>query len=143
MDIQLGMELRFDENLNDYLVYGLTRNSQIEQKLYRLGLKGFRKLTAGSGIVIVQAHPFRFGMIPASPELIDGIEVYNGNPRHDSKNRQAFEHAEAKGLKMISGSDFHRIGDEARGGVIVEDRHMPDGFAGVLLGDKITGLIRA
>lgn len=144
MDIQLGMELRFDENFNDYLVCGFDEDFLLtNRKLYRLGLEGFRRLTAGSGIAIVQAHPFRFGMTLAPPELIDGIEVYNGNPRHDSKNHLALEHAESNNLKMVSGSDFHRIGDEARGGIIVEERHMPEGFSGVLLEDKIAGLIRA
>ncbi len=143
IDIRLGMELRFDESFNDYLVYGFDEDFlKSNKKLYRLGLKGFRKLTAGSGITIVQAHPFRFGITPAAPELIDGIEVFNGNPRHDSKNHLALEYAEANGLKMTSGSDFHRIGDEARGGITVAERHMPDGFSGVLLGGGITGLIR-
>ncbi len=142
MDIQLGMELRFDGNPNDFLVYGFDEEFlKSNKKLYRLGLESFRKLTAGSGIVIVQAHPFRSGMIPASPELIDGVEVYNGNPRHDSKNHLALDHARTNNLKMLSGSDFHRIGDEARGGIVVEERYMPGGFANVLLQNKISELI--
>ncbi len=143
LDIQLGMEIRFDNDPNDYLVYGFDEDFlKCNKKLYRLDLKKFRELTSGCGIATVQAHPFRPGMVPAALELIDGIEVYNGNPRHDSRNDLAFEHAQANGLRMISGSDFHRIGDEARGGVLVESRHMPEGFAGVLLQDGITGLIR-
>jgi hypothetical protein len=143
LDVQLGMELRFDENPNDYLVYGFDEEFlKSNKKLYRLGLKDFRRLTAASGIVTVQAHPFRPGMIPAPPELIDGIEVYNGNPRHDSKNSLAEEHAAANNLKMLSGSDFHRIGDEARGGVIVDGRYISGGFAGIIQNGGITGLIR-
>jgi hypothetical protein len=142
MDIQLGMELRFDENSNDYLVYGFDEEFlRSNEKLYRLDLKGFRKLIAGSGIAIVQAHPFRPSMIPAAPGLIDGVEVYNGNPRHDSRNHLAFDYARANDLKLLSGSDFHRIGDEARGGIVVRER-MLGGFADVILEDKILDLIR-
>jgi predicted metal-dependent phosphoesterase TrpH len=144
LDIQLGMEICFDNDPNDYLVYGIDEDFlKYNKKLYRLDLRRFREMTKGFGIAIVQAHPFRPGQIPADPELIDGIEVYNANPRHDSRNDLALEYAQDNGLKMISGSDFHRIGDEAGGGVLVGDRHMPDGFAGVLLRGGITGLIRA
>jgi hypothetical protein len=143
MDIQLGMELRFDENPNDYLVYGISEEFlKSHKKLYRLGLKGFRKLIAGSGIVIVQAHPFRTNMVTAAPELIDGVEVYNGNPRHDSSNHLAYDFARDNRLKMLSGSDFHRIGDEARGGIIVEERIISGGLADVIKADKILELIK-
>ena len=142
MDILLGMELRFDENANDYLIYGFDEDFlKSNKKLYRLGLKNFRKLTAGSGIVVVQAHPFRPNMVTAAPELIDGVEVYNGNPRHDSSNDLALGFARDNKLKMLSGSDFHRYGDEARGGIIVRERIKPGGFAGVILEDKILELI--
>jgi predicted metal-dependent phosphoesterase TrpH len=143
MDIQLGMELRFDENPNDYLVYGISEEFlKSHKKLYRLGLKGFRKLIAGSGIVIVQAHPFRTNMVTAAPELIDGVEVYNGNPRHDSANHLAEKYAREHGLKMLSGSDFHQPVDAGRGGIIVEERIKNGSFAEAIKNDKILDIIR-
>ncbi len=143
VDIHLGMELRFDENPNDYLIYGFDEEFlKANKKLYKLGLKNFRKLTAGNGIVIVQAHPFRANMVTAAPELIDGVEVYNGNPRHDSANHLALEFARDNKLKMLSGSDFHRYGDETRGGIIVQERIKPGGFADMILKNKISDLIR-
>ncbi len=142
MDIQLGMELRFDNDPNDYLIYGIDEEFlKTNKKLYRLKLESFRKLTAGSNIVIVQAHPFRPGMIPASPALIDGVEVHNGNPRHDSKNHLSYDYARDNQLRMLSGSDFHRIGDEGRGGIIVEAEYMTCGISSVILDNKITELI--
>jgi len=143
IDIHLGMELRFDENLNDYLVYGFDEDFLFKNsELYKLGLKKFRELTAGTGIVTVQAHPFRPGMIPADPKLINGIEVYNGNPRHDSANCLAHSYASENGLLMISGSDFHRPEDVARGGILIKDRIGPGSFAKILQENKVTGLIR-
>lgn len=143
IDIYMGMELRFDENQNDYLVFGFDEDFLYKNSsLYELGLKGFKKLTAGTGIIIVQAHPFRYGMIPAEPDLIDGVEVYNGNPRHDSSNHLAFGYARENGLLMISGSDFHRPEDAARGGIISRERIKPGGFAKMILDNEGLGLVR-
>ncbi len=143
MDIQLGMEIRFNENANDYLVYGFDEAFLRKQrKLYRLTLKEFRELTAGMGIVIIQAHPFRVHMVPASPKLIDGVEVYNGNPRHNSSNHLALKYAQENKLKMLSGSDFHQPQDAARGGILVADRIAANGFVPLILQEKIVELIK-
>jgi hypothetical protein len=143
LDIHLGMEIRFNENANDYLVYGFDEAFLREhRKLYKLTLKEFRELTADKGIITIQAHPFRSHMIPAPPELIDGVEVYNGNPRHDSSNHLALQYASDNKLKMLSGSDFHQPQDAARGGILVDDRIKANGFALVLLQDKISELMK-
>lgn len=130
LDVHLGMEIQFNENPNDYLVYGFDEQFlRDNKKLYRLGLRDFRKLTDGKGIAIIQAHPFRPRMTPADPSHLDGIEIYNGNPRHDSQNHLALKYAQDNGLKMLSGSDFHQVQDAARGGIIVGERIKPGGFA--------------
>lgn len=145
LDIILGMELRFTENGNDYLIYGFDETFLIENKeLYLLNLREFRELTRDTGIIIVQAHPFRPNIIAASPELIDGVEIHNGNPRQNSNNDLAEEYAVKNGLKMISGSDFHQPQDAARGGIIVEHRIIsPEGFVETIMQDKILEFIRA
>lgn len=134
LDVHPGMEIHFDENANDYLIYGFDEQFLREyRKLYTLTLKEFRELTANKGIVIFQAHPFRRTMIPASPSLLDGVEVYNGNPRHDSSNPLAYQYAKENNLRMISGSDFHQPQDAARGGIAVSERILPGGFAHLIL----------
>lgn len=87
--------------------------------LHHLDLIEFKNLILDQKqeILIYQAHPYRAGMKPAANELIDGLEVYNGNRRHDSQNEKAFNYAEKHNLKMISGSDFHEYEDLARGGI--------------------------
>lgn len=143
MDIHLGMEIRFNENYNDYLVYGFDEDFLRKHKaLYKLTLKEFRELTVGKGILIIQAHPFRKNMIPAPPELIDGVEVYNGNPRHDSSNHLALQFASKNRLMMLSGSDFHQPQDAARGGIVVTERIRPDGFAEFIRQNKIAELLK-
>jgi hypothetical protein len=59
-------------------------------------------------------------MAPADIKLLDGLEVYNGNPRHNSQNDKAFAYAKKHELKMISGSDFHEYEDLALGGIVSE-----------------------
>jgi len=120
LKVILGMEIRFTENVNDYLIYGFDEDFLKDNKeLYKLNLKGFRELTKDKNILIFQAHPFRPAMIPAPPELLDGIEIHNGNPRHNSNNDLAYEYALKNRLLMLSGSDFHQRGDIAAGGIII------------------------
>jgi predicted metal-dependent phosphoesterase TrpH len=118
----LGMEIRFNDSPNDYLIYGFDESFLKENKeLYNLTLKEFRELTKDKGIMIYQAHPFRNGLSRVGIEFVDGIEVYNGNPRHDSYNDLAYSLAEEKKLKMLSGSDFHQVQDLARGGIVINE----------------------
>jgi len=114
-----GLELTFNGiDRNDYLVYGVDDLFLLSHKnLIKLDLQNFRKLTAGSDAVICQAHPYRPGLHPASPQLLDGMEVYNGNARHNSSNHKARAYAEQHTLLMISGSDTHQPEDVGRGGL--------------------------
>jgi len=144
LDVHLGMEIRFNENANDYLVYGFGKEFLYQyKKLYDLGLKAFRELTADKGIIIIQAHPYRVAMVPAPPPLMDGVEIYNGNPRHNSSNHLAEQYARQNNLKMLSGSDFHQPQDAARGGIIVGERIKPNGFVEIVMQNKIVDYIRA
>jgi predicted metal-dependent phosphoesterase TrpH len=119
LTVLLGMEIRFTENPSDYLVFGITEEFLIQNpELYKLGIKGFKKLIEKEDILIFQAHPYRPGMVVAEPQDLHGVEVYNGNPRHNSMNSKANQFAIENGLLMSSGSDFHQTDDLARGGMI-------------------------
>lgn len=144
LKVILGMEIRFLENANDYLVYGIDEKYLRNHKeLYKLSLKEFRELTKGENILIFQAHPFRPKMIPAPAELLDGIEVYNGNPRHNSNNHLAYEYALKNRLRMLSGSDFHRRDDLAAGGIIVsESIDNSHEFSDIIRNNEIIELIK-
>lgn len=122
LTVILGMELTFYENDNDYLVYGMTEDF-IRQypNMMELGLERFCALAHENGMVIFQAHPFRNRMTVMPPGLLDGVEVYNGNPRHDSRNDIARMWAEKYEKKMSSGSDYHQSEDLARGGIAVKE----------------------
>lgn len=121
LKVFLGMEILFQGSSNDYLVYGFDESFLYNNpELYELGLKGFRDLTKDSGMLVFQTHPFRRNIIPADPLLLDGVEIYNSNPRHDSRNHLAKQFAEINNLRRSSGSDFHELEDLAKGGIEAE-----------------------
>ncbi|MDF2612165.1 MAG: phosphoesterase [Lachnospiraceae bacterium] len=120
--VLLGIELRFTENPSDYLVFGITEEFLVRYpELYKLGVKNFRKLIEKEDILLFQAHPYRSTMVVADAQDLHGIEVYNGNPRQNSRNDKAYSLAKEKGLLMSSGSDFHQVEDLARGGMIFRE----------------------
>ncbi len=124
MDILLGIELRFTENNNDYLVYGLDETALKEwPDLHHSSIDDFMgSLTGRRDVLVYQAHPFRDGCRIVDPLIVHGLEVFNGNPRHDDRNDLAAEVASDNQMLVISGSDFHRPGDLASGGVLLEQR---------------------
>ena len=81
LNVILGLEIRFIDGPEDYLIYGVNEEFLIENpELYNLNLMEFRNMVKDKGMLIYQAHPFRPGLVVQEPKLLDGIEVYNGNP---------------------------------------------------------------
>lgn len=119
IEVLPGMELRFDsEGYNDFLVY--LPDEELYERLPDLPAMrplDFRRLADRLGMLIYQAHPYRPGLHPLPPECLHGIEVHNGNPHHDSRNRRALAYAEKHGLAMIAGSDLHEAYGVRRGGI--------------------------
>lgn len=118
LHVFLGLELALTGRHEEFLLFGVREDFlRNYPELYKLELKSLLRLARKENILIYQAHPFRFGS-PVNPSLLDGIEVFNGNPRHESYNEQAYKYAKKHRLKMISGSDFHQKMDLGRGGII-------------------------
>lgn len=118
LNILLGMELRFTENTNDYLVFGVTEEFlRAHPYLYQMRLWEFHKLAKENGMLVVQAHPFRSGMTVCWPDQLDGVEVFNGHMGHDSRNDIALLWAEKFGLIKTSGTDFHYADVPANSGI--------------------------
>ncbi len=121
INILLGMELRFDSESdpNDYLVYGIDENFLREHKdILDMNISSFSALARKNGLMIFQAHPFRFGIKIINVKYLDGIEVCNRNIEHDSHNDIAALWAEKFGLKKTAGSDHHQKGNEGLAGII-------------------------
>lgn len=116
-----GAELRFDECDNDYLFYGWLDDILAEpDAVFRMGIAGFAPMARAAGGLIIQAHPYRRSCTPAIARYLDGVEVLNRNPRHDSHNDRAEAYAQEYGLIRSSGSDCHRTEDIALGGIVTD-----------------------
>ena len=143
LEILLGIELRFDQGPNDYLVYGMDENFLYNNpELYKMTPSEFYRFKKDKGLAVYQAHPFRANMTAEKPENLDGIEVLNGNPRHNSFNKSAYAYASVNKLRMLSGSDFHQPQDLALGGLIIDELPLTSReFADYILGNKKIELI--
>lgn len=115
----LGFELNFYNTSNDYLVYGATEEFlRAHGDLMAMTPKQVSKLCRENGLLFIQAHPFRRGMEVVDWNILDGYEVFNGNPRHNSNNDIAEIWAKKHNKSLVvSGSDFHEIDDACAGGV--------------------------
>lgn len=108
----LGMEIRFPNDENDFLVYGISEQFLMEHPwIYMMELPDLKEIAEKEKLYVVQAHPFRPKCVLADTEYLHGIEIYNGNPRHDSHNDLAYEAAKEHKLGMTVGSDYHQPED--------------------------------
>jgi len=123
LEVLLGVELRFHNRIEDYLVYGITPEFLVDHpRLYEHTVESFFEFSRNHNLLVVQAHPFRPGQAPARPAYLDGVEVYNGNPRHNSSNHLALDFARRYNLIQISGSDAHQLTDVGVGGIYLDRR---------------------
>ena len=117
--VLLGFELNFYNTSNDYLIYGATEEFlRSNGDLMAMTPKQVSNLCHENGMLFIQAHPFRRGMKIVDWNILDGYEVFNGNPRHISNNDIAETWAKKHNKSIVvSGSDFHEIGDACAGGI--------------------------
>lgn len=114
-----ALELRNVFGMEDFLIYGLTQEELGEMDCpCFLPLNRTRSLVRQAGGLLFQAHPFREYLCCMPPELLDGVEVVNANPRHDSHNDRALAFARENGLLRVAGSDVHQLGDAGAAGIL-------------------------
>ena len=127
LKVYLGAEVRFEENSNDYLIYGVDR--EILESFfdyYKKGIKAFRTEVKLPNSVFVQAHPFRNGMVRAESQYLDGIETLNLHPNHNSAVAVATRYAKEQGFKIKTiGSDFHHKNVGHEGVSALRTRFLP------------------
>jgi hypothetical protein len=125
LDVFFGLEYSYKGT--DFLVYGLQPEYLIAHPdFHMLDMKNFSSAVRGGGGFLAQAHPFRkewwiADPTPASPELIDAVEVHN-LAMSDEVNRKAFEYAEKHNLPMMAGSDAHCDYLKKPAGIVLKKR---------------------
>lgn len=123
LSVILGAEIRFTEDNNDYLIFGICPEELTE--MYRrlpYGIEDFYKEYKNEKNIIIQAHPFRDGMRLVKSEFLDGLEVFNMHPGHNSRIGFAAKHAHKNNMIAICGSDFHHYGQECLCGILTKKR---------------------
>ena len=117
LKVLLGAEIRFWENSNDYLIFGVDREIlSICYDYLEKGIIQFRNEVKLPDSIFIQAHPFRNNMELVNPDLLDGIEIYNMHPNHNSRVALATRYAKENNIAIKTiGSDFHHpgVGHEA------------------------------
>lgn len=129
IDVFFGMEFMPDETSYyiedafnaEFLIYGVTPDKIGDfQRLLKENTACMRNYCRENGYLVSQAHPFRSMINYRNPDVLDGVEVLNGNPRQNSRNDMAKKFAEENGLIMTAGSDFHET-EDCVSGVILEN----------------------
>ena len=115
-------EIRFPDSKNHYIVYGITKDFlDAHPDLHKMTSTEFLPMARAAGIFVVHAHPYRDGNQCATPELVDAIEIYNSNPRHEDHSELSKALAEKYNLPVTAGSDAHRDEDIAGSGIETEE----------------------
>jgi predicted metal-dependent phosphoesterase TrpH len=123
LEILLGMELRFKNSNNDYLVFGVTEEFLREhENILELDPPAFHTVAKENGLLFIQAHPFRDWMTVTPPSCVDGVEVYNGHKGHDSRNEIAEAWADKYGLIKTSGTDLHYKDVPTNAGILTDEK---------------------
>ncbi len=136
LHVILGCELRFEGNINDYLIYGITEEFLRENPdLHKMSLRSFAPLARENGFLVVQAHPFRNGMVVVNPEYLDGMETFNGTPSYDGRNTIADAWAKRYDLIRTSGSDFHNPDQFGTGGILTS--------AAIRTGEELVAVLKS
>ena len=124
MHVLCGMELRMERDPNDYLVFGATREAIAAiPDLFEMSIRDAHSRLNEIGAIVVQAHPFRYGMKIVSPANLDGYEIANGHPGQLSHNSIAEMWAKQYTEKKIiftSGSDNHYKDQEPNAGILTD-----------------------
>ena len=125
INVILGMEIRFTENYNDYLVYGIEeKDLEIAYDCLDKGIDYFYKAIKNDKNLILQAHPFRDGMQLANSKSIDGIEVFNMHPHHNSRIAFAADYAKKTDFYISGGTDFHH--EKHQGCCFLKSEKLPE-----------------
>ncbi len=120
INILLGAEVSLAEASNDYLCFGVTEEFLYAEDFMSWSIAEFAQHAHNHGVLVYQAHPFRPLMRVVNPAVLDGFEIFNGHPGHNSQNTIAKAWAETYGKPGVSGSDHHADGQPVNGGIITE-----------------------
>jgi len=117
IDVFFGMELQPDcisyylpeSQSAELLIYGVNPEWVIKEKynLFNLSVKEVSQICKKNNWILSHAHPYRPFIDVQDYNLLEGCEVYNGNPNNENNNHLAMEFGLKHNLLFTAGSDFH------------------------------------
>lgn len=120
----------------EFLIYGLTEDFLYKNsKMYELTKKELFNIASKNNMLLFQAHPFRARTICSDPKYMHGVEIFNGNKRHNSFDDLSAEFAKKNNLIKIVSDDFHEEEDLASAFML-----FPDDTENI---EKMVGYIKA
>ncbi|MBQ6789682.1 MAG: hypothetical protein IJO81_05820 [Clostridia bacterium] len=124
-----GAEFRLKDD-NDYLLIGVTKEFLLsERNFHEFEPYELKEKANAHGILVIEAHPLRYGQRLCHPDWVDGYEVHNGHPEQRSHNdamELLADELRREGKILTSGTDHH------------DGHHMPN--SGIATDEPITTL---
>ncbi len=108
LSVILGFEIRFMDSDNDYLLFGFEEDfiPAVYDWMDKTA-KEFYDHFHSEDMLMIQAHPHRNNMVAMERDCVDGYEVFNLHPGHNSRVAlTARLHAQNGGV-ITGGTDFH------------------------------------
>ncbi len=106
--LMLGLEVTlFEPWYAHWLVYGVTEEQLLSSPCYfALTQKELFEYCEKNNLLLVQAHPYRYGGKPISPNLVHGLEI-NCSSRDLPFTEKIVEVAKERGQFVTCGTDYH------------------------------------
>ncbi len=127
INVLCGMEIRFTECDNDYLVFGMTEEYvRAHENIHDTDVCDAHEMFRRDGILLIQAHPMRNRIRIVNPAYLDGIEVFNGHNAVFSRNEMAeawYEYNKRfyPDLIKTSGTDHHDDWHRPSAGILTDE----------------------
>lgn len=118
INVIFAIEFRFSDAIDDYLTYGLDPDEA--RRLFPMSkgsFREFRETYKNDDYLMIQAHPCRKNMVRPALDKLDGIEILNLHPKHNSAVALAARLADEVGGIVIAGSDYHDPDMAGLGGI--------------------------
>ena len=124
LDVILGIEIRFPESVNDFLVFGIDEDDVPKAYDYTFSpYEDFYKGFKNEHNLIIQAHPMRLPCEPVPQEIVDGYEVFNMHPGHNPRAGLAAQLTYGRDdLYVIGGTDFHHANHQGMCALLCKER---------------------
>ena len=106
--LMLGIEVTISiPRYADFLLYGVTEEFLLSSPcLYTLSQEELYNYCKESGVLLIQAHPYRAPITPMDVRFMDGVEI-NAQPSDLMKKDMVIDFAKEHNLYLTCGVDFH------------------------------------